>query len=91
MHTLPRKKATKNQKKNHPLLQISVESCLIAIDHCKDKIIKDMMNMSFRVGGLRFKTKTKKEATTVVVAQYICEQFLSSFFLSCSTVNMVVL
>jgi len=54
-----------------------------------------MMNMSFRVGGLayrlRFKTKTKKEATIIAVAQHVCEQFLSSLFLSCSTANMLVL
>jgi hypothetical protein len=54
-----------------------------------------MMNMSFKVGGLayklRFKTKTRREATTIVIAQHICDQFLSSFFLSCSTANMVVL
>jgi hypothetical protein len=51
--------------------------------------------MSFKVGGLaymlRFKTKTKKETAIVVVAQHICEQFLASFFFSCSTANMVVL
>jgi hypothetical protein len=97
MHTQPRKKAIKNQKNNHPLLQISLESCkcLIAIGHCKHKKIKDMMNMNFKVDGLayklRFKTKTKRETTTVVTAQHICEQFLSSFFLSCLTTNMVVL
>jgi hypothetical protein len=53
------------------------------------------MNMNFKVDGLayklRFKTKTKREATTVVTTQHICEQFLSSFFLSCLTANMVVL
>jgi hypothetical protein len=91
MHIQPRKKVTKNKKNNHPLLQISVKSCLIAIYHYRHKRIKDMMNMSFRVGGLRFKTKTRKEAATVVAAQHICEQFLSSFFLFCSTANMVVL
>jgi Cu/Ag efflux protein CusF len=97
MHTQPRKKATKNQKNNNPLLQINLESykCLIAIDHYRQKRIKDMMNMNFRVGGLaymlKFKTKTKKEATIVATAQHICEQFLSSFFFSCSTTNMVVL
>ncbi len=53
IHLQPKKKATKNQKKNHPLLQISLESykCLIAIDHCRHKRIKDMMNMGFRIGG----------------------------------------
>jgi hypothetical protein len=53
------------------------------------------MNMSFKVGGLayrlRFKTKTRIEAIIIVVAQHICEQFLSSLFLSCSIANMVVL
>jgi len=97
MHTQPRKKTTKNKKNNHPLLQISLESCkcLIAIDHCKHKRIKKMMNMNFIVGGLafrlRFKTKTRRKAAIVAVAQHICEQFLSSFLLSCSIGNMVVL
>jgi hypothetical protein len=49
------------------------------------------MNMSFRVGGLRFKTKRKRKTAIVVVAQHICEQFLSSLFLFCSTADMVVL
>jgi hypothetical protein len=53
------------------------------------------MNMNFKVGGLtyklRFKTKIRREAATIVIAQHICEQFLSSFFLSCSIANMVVL
>jgi hypothetical protein len=53
------------------------------------------MNMSFTVGGLaymlRFKTKTRIEATIVAIAQHICEQFLSSLFLFCSIANMVVL
>jgi len=44
------------------------------------KRIKDMMNMSFRVDGLRFKTKIKRKAVTIAAAQHICEQFLSSFF-----------
>ncbi len=59
MHTQPRKKATKNQKKIHPLLQINLESykCLIAIDHYKHKRIKDMMNMGFKVGGLAYKLR----------------------------------
>jgi hypothetical protein len=54
-----------------------------------------MMNMNFIVGGLafrlRFKTKTRRKAAIVAVAQHICEQFLSSFLLSCSIGNMVVL
>jgi hypothetical protein len=53
------------------------------------------MNMNFKVGGLtyklRLKTKIRKKVAIVVVAQHICEQFLSSFFFSCSTANMVVL
>jgi len=81
MHTQPRKKAKKTKKNNHPLLQISVESYLIVIDHCRHKRIKDMMNMSFKVDGLRLKTKTKREIAIIVVAQHICKQFLSSFFL----------
>jgi hypothetical protein len=36
-----------------------------------------MMNMTFIVGGLtyrlRFKTKTRREATTIAIAQHICE------------------
>jgi len=94
MHTQLRNKPIKN---NHPLLQTIVESCkcLITIDHFKHKRIKDMMNMRFRVGGLayrlRFKTKTKREAATIVATQHICEQFFSSFFPFCSTTNMVVL
>jgi hypothetical protein len=51
--------------------------------------------MKFRAGGLayrlRFKTKTKREAATIVATQHICEQFFSSFFPFCSTANMVVL
>jgi hypothetical protein len=91
MHTQPRMKATKNQKKQPPIIQINVESCLNAIDRYMHKQIKDMMNMSFKVDGLRFKTKTKKETTIVAATQHICEQFLSSFFLFCSTTNIVVL
>ncbi len=46
------------------------------------------MNMSFKVDGLRFKTKNKREAaTSVPAAQHICEQFFSSFFLFRSTTN----
>jgi hypothetical protein len=89
MRTQRKKKTTKNQKKQPPIIQINVESCLNAIDCYMHKRIKDMMNMSFKVDGLRFKTKTKKETTIVVVTQHICEQFLSSFFLFCSTTNMV--
>ncbi len=42
------RKLKKTKKNNNPLLQISLESCkcLIAVDHCKDKRIKDMMNMA---------------------------------------------
>jgi hypothetical protein len=39
------------------------------------------MNMSFKVDGLRLKTKTKREIATIAIAQHICKQFLSSFFL----------
>ncbi len=43
-----------------------------------------MMNMSFRVDGLRFKTKTKRQVATVDVAQHICEFFFKflSFLLN---------
>jgi hypothetical protein len=94
MHIQPRKKTTKN---NHPLLQINLETykCLITIDCYRHKRIKDMMNMSFRISGLayklRLKRKTRKKTTIVATAQHIREQFLSTFFLSCSTTNMVVL
>jgi hypothetical protein len=58
------------------------------------KRIKDMMNTRIRVGGLayklRFKIKTRRKTTIVVVAQHICEKCLSSFFLSCSIINMVM-
>jgi hypothetical protein len=42
------------------------------------------MNMSFRVDGLRFKTKTKRQVATVDVAQHICEFFFKflSFLLN---------
>jgi hypothetical protein len=95
MHTQLKNKPIKNQKNNHPLLQTIIESCkcLITIDHFKHKRIKDMMNMSFKVGGLayRLRLKTKRKVATIVAAQHICEQFFSSFFPFCSTANMVVL
>jgi hypothetical protein len=38
------------------------------------------------------KQKTKREvATSVPTAQHMCKQFFSSFFLFCSTTNMVLL
>jgi hypothetical protein len=40
--------------------------------------------------GLKQKTK-REAATSVPAAQHICEQFFSSFFLFCSTTNMVLL
>jgi len=84
------RKLQKTKKNNHPLLQINVERCLIAIDHYKHKNIKNMMNMSFKVDGLRFKTK-REAATSVPTGQHICKQFFSRVFLFCSTTNMVLL
>jgi hypothetical protein len=60
------------------------------------KRIKDMMNMSFKVGGLAYMLKVlnpkkKKKTATIATAQHICEQFFSSFILSPSIANVVVL